>query len=64
MGIYEENKYCLRKGSTCILQEHNGYKHVKNYWSVLKKWGRRKRELSVVLQKKGERWYVRVDGGY
>lgn len=64
MGIYEENKCCLRKGSTCILRDQNNNKDSKDYWSVLKRWAKGKKEMLVTLEKKNDRWVLRIDNNY
>lgn len=61
LGIYEESKFCLRKGTTCIVKYNNGGKESKEYWSVLKKFGKGKKEILVTLQRKMGLWFVKID---
>lgn len=51
LGIYEQSKKCLRRGSTCILAENvnNPNNNGKDYWAVLKKWSKGSKQMHIVL---------------
>lgn len=55
LGIYEESKYCLRKGSTCILR------HEKDHWEILKRWAKGTKKLHISLERKREMWELTVN---